>query len=145
MASIFYNQGKLALVNGSLTWDSASFKAALVTASYAPNKDDVFASAFSGNELSGSGYTGGFGGSGRKSIVNAAFSVDTGTDRVYLDCDDLSWVGITAGIAKAAVLLHENTSDAASTLIAYLELATPIDTQGFDLRIKIPTGGWAFI
>jgi hypothetical protein len=89
-------------------------------------------------ELSGTGYTGGFAGSGRKTIGSKAFSTDTGNDRVEFTFGAVTWTAINAGNPKYAILVKEITNDAASRLIAYLDLGTVV-TNGSDM-VLTPDG-----
>ncbi len=145
MPSFMFNEAKKEFLNGTLDWDSQNFKAMLVTSGYTPDKDDIFVSELGANELSGSGYVAGFNGAGRVVITGKVVSKDDTTDRAYLDCDDVSWVGINAGTIRALVIIQEVTSDADSKLIAYLQLSADQATNGADIRIKIPTSGWLYI
>jgi hypothetical protein len=145
MASFIYNEAKKQILEGTILWTSQTFKAMLVTSAYTANPDHTAVSSASSAELSGSGYVDGFAGAGRVTLTGNAIVKDNATDRAYIDCDNPAWVGIDAGVLAALVIIQEVTNDADSKLIAYLQLSTPITTAGFDITIKIPTSGWAFI
>lgn len=145
MASFIYNKAKKLFLDGTLNWPSSTFKAMLVTTSYASNPDHDFVSSASAAELSGTGYAGGFAGSGRKTIAGKAVNESDSDDRAYIDCDDIAWTGINAGTIHAVLLIHEVTSNADSQLIAYLELTADQPTNGGDVTIVIPANGWGYI
>lgn len=90
------------------------------------------------NELSGTGYTGGFGGSGRKTLGSKAFNTDLTNDFVGWTAAALTWTAINAGSPKYLILIKEITNDAGSKLIAYLDLGT-VSTNGGDLTLTPDT------
>jgi hypothetical protein len=100
---------------------------------YTPNPDHRFVSSVAASEIAVTGYTGGFGGAGRKTLASRTLSADDTNDWGIFDAADLSWttlgVGATVG---GAVLFKELTSDALSPLIAYFAL-TDTPTNGGDL------------
>jgi hypothetical protein len=133
MASGWYNSGARDVADGTIDLNADTIKVILVTSAYTPNKDHDFADDLT-NELSGTGYTGGFNGSGRKTIGSKAFSTDTANDRVEFTFGAVTWTAINAGSPKYAILVKEITNDAATRLIAYLDLGT-VTTNGGDLTI----------
>lgn len=145
MPSFIYNRAKRLLLDGTLNWGGSTFKAMLVTSAYVANPDHDFIAAAAAAELSGPGYTAGFGGVGRKVIAGKVVVESDADDRAYVDCDNVLWAGLNAGTFVAMVLVHEVTSDADSPLIAYLELTAPQATNGGDITVVIPATGWGFI
>lgn len=146
MANFVYNRAAYNIARGNLNLSSATLKMMLVTSAYTPNRDHDFidmggASDPADAELSGTGYAAGFGGAGRKTVANKAFSEDDANDRGEMDCDDITWPGINAGIAAAAILIRENTTDADSDLIAYFDSGFPKTTNGGDLTLVVNAEG----
>lgn len=139
MASGWYNSGLRDVADRTIDLINDTLKLILVTSSYTPNKDHDFADDLT-NELSGGGYTGGFGGAGRKTLSGKSFSTDTANDRVEFTFSAVTWtaLGAAAGNPKYAILVKEITNDAATRLIAYLDLGTVI-TNGSDV-IVTPDG-----
>lgn len=133
MASGWYNSGLRDVADRTIDLVADTIKVILVTSTYTPNKDHAFASDLT-NELSGTGYTGGFNGAGRKTIGSKAFATDTTNDRVTFTFGAVTWTAINAGSPKYAILVKEITNDAATRLIAYLDLGT-VTTNGGDLTI----------
>jgi hypothetical protein len=122
MASKWYGKGLLKVMNGSIDLLNDTIKVILVTSSYTYDADHDFANDVSGNELSVSGYTGGFGGAGRKTLANKSMADDTTNNRIEFDADDLTWTALGAGqTLGGAVLVKEITNDAASEIIAFLD------------------------
>jgi hypothetical protein len=144
MANSWYTRGLGAIMNGSLNLDTDTLKVVLVDSGYTFDKDHDFISSgagtVGGEELSGTGYTAGFGGAGRKTIANTTVSFDDTNNRAELDGDNVVWTAINAGTAKAAIIVKEVTSDADSILIAYIDTVSsgptfPVATNGGDLTI----------
>lgn len=141
MAFIYNNADKLMRqdTSGRLNILADTLKAVLVDDSYVADRDHVFADAFSGAELSGTGYAGGFGGAGRKTLASKALTVDNTNNRVTFGAANPTWTGITAGDAHAVVVIKEATSDSDSILIAYIDAEDDVATGG-DLTFQFPSG-----
>lgn len=140
MADVVYNRMPYLLATGALNWTTATIKCLLVNSSYTPNKDHNFVSDVSANELSGTGYTGGFAGSGRKTLTGATVTEDDTNDVVVLDCDDLTWLLIDAGTIAGLVFYKNGTSDADSPLLFYSDV-TNVTTIGGTVTYAVPSGG----
>lgn len=123
----------------SLTGDT--LKVMLVTSGYTFNPDDRFVSSASGSEISVTGYTGGFGGSGRKSLASRTLSADDTNDRGAFDAADVTWTALSSGATiAAAILFKELTSDALSPMIAYFDI-TDTPTNGGDITVQWNSAG----
>jgi hypothetical protein len=133
MASGWYNSGLRDVADRTIDLVADTIKIILVTSAYTPDPDHAFASSLT-NELSGTGYTSGFGGAGRKTIASKAFATDLTNNRVTFTFAGVTWTAINAGSPKYAILVKEITNDAATRLIAYLDLGT-VTTNGGDLTI----------
>lgn len=129
MASGWYTNGLRDVLDRTIDLNGDTLKAILVTSGYTPDKDHQFASSLT-NELSGTGYTGGFAGSGRKTLAGKAFSTDTTNDRVEWTFTGVLWSAINAGNPKYLIICKEITNDAATRLIAYLDLGTVVTNGG---------------
>lgn len=142
MASLVYNRAKKEILDGTIDLVSNTIKVMLVTSSYVADDahDFVEEAADDANEheLSGTGYAAGFAGSGRKTLSNKAFSEDDGNNRgEFDDTADITWTGIDAGTADAAIVYKHNSADTDSVLIAYIDTGGfPIVTNGGDLTIQ---------
>jgi hypothetical protein len=135
MASGWYNSGLRDMADRTIDLVGDTIKIMLVGAGYTPNPDHDFVDDVVAAELSGTGYTGGFGGSGRKTLAGKAFSTDTGNDRVEYTFDQVTWAAINAGTAAYAIVIKEITNDAASRLIGYLDLVPDVVTNGGDFNL----------
>jgi len=114
-------------------------KVALVGSTYSVNADDSFFNpSVYLTELGGTGYTGGYGGSGRKTLSSKVITRDDTNDRAEFSAAPVTWTAINAGTAAAAVIIRERslTGDTMSELIAYINTGGfPITTNGGDLTL----------
>lgn len=140
MASNTHNRGLLEFLKGNIAWLSSTIKVMLVTTGYSPNPDDNFVSAVTpiSNELSGSGYVGGFSGSGRHALTNKAVTQDDTKDAAIATADPSTWTAINAGTAAWAIVYKEGTSDADSVIIATVDIPN-VTTNGTDLTVNYPS------
>ena len=137
MSSVIYNAAKKKLCDGTIAFITDTIKCMLVSSAYTPNADDEFVDAITASpsaELSGTGYVAGFGGAGRKSLTANAINVDNVNDRAEFDAADLTWSAIDAGTIKYLVLIKEVTNDAASHLIAAIDIGSQA-TNGGDITV----------
>lgn len=140
MASIIYDSAKKAFLDGTIT-SGSTIKAMLVGTGYTADAGHVYVSSASGYELSGTGYTGGYGGSGRKTLASKTVTVDSVESRAVFDAADLTWTSISAGTAAAVVLVVETGgSDATSLLVAYCDIPDYV-TDGGNLAVTWPDSG----
>lgn len=132
----------LATCNWSSTNAAASFFWTLVSNNYVPNETHVYASAFSGAELSSASFTAGFGGTIRLPVTNRVLNINTVSHQAEHQANSATWSGISAGAAHAFVLIMQATSDGNSPLITYNSLAGfPITTNGTNLTLAPTSAG----
>lgn len=136
MASIRTNAGMQRILNGNVDLLTDTLKVVLLGSGYTPNKDHEFISDLGANELTGTGYTSGFAGSGRKTLASKAVTKDNSADIAYFDANDLTWTAINAGTAAYAAIVKEVTSDADSPVLAIIDLSPDIATNGGDLTVQ---------
>ena len=141
MASAWYNRGKAQVMDGSIDLDGDTIKMMLVDTNYAFNADHSTVDEVSGDEVSGTGYTGGFGGAGRKTLANTAVAQDDANDRAEFTADPVTWTGLDVGDVRAAVLIKEITNDAGSQLIAFLDLSDA-SSNGGDFTVTANAEGF---
>lgn len=149
MASIVYNSAKRDLLNGVIDLDgSNTLKVLLVKDTYTPDPDHATVADLKSPtdyELSGTGYTGGPGGSGRKTMAQGDRSVtaDNTNDRAVFDiADDPVWTGIDAGVAGGIVLYQHNSGsdDSLNKLILFGDFADQ-PTSGGSLTVAWNSAG----
>lgn len=139
MASFAYGLAMELIIEQTLDLLANTIKVGLSTSTHVPDKDDQFlddvgADDFVDGELSGTGYVAGFGNSGRKTMASKTVVYDTTNNRVEFDAADITWTAINAGTIAHATLLKEITNDAASPIIAEVDVADTV-TNGGDITI----------
>lgn len=101
-------------------------------------------------EVTSTGYTGGFGGADRLTMVGPGITVDQGNNRAEYDVDDITWTAISQNAAETWVgflFLSEITSDALSPALFHIDTATglPLTPNGSDITITVDAEGLAQI
>ncbi len=136
MASLTYNEGSYGIQHRDVDYLSDTIEIILVKSTYTPNKDDTH-TAIAAAEISGvSGYTGGFGGSGRKTLGTKTITNDTTNDRTVFDAADPSaWtLGTGDTVGGAMVTKKGSASDATAVLLFFLDFTdTPTNGSTFTL------------
>ena len=151
MADFLYGRAALKMILGSgvtptIDLLTDTIKVGLSTSTHVENKDDTFlddvgADDFIDGELSGTGYTAGFGGAGRKSIGSKTLAYDAANDRVEFDGADQTWTAISVACAAVPALMAVHvwsapSSDAGSPPIANVDSGGfPVVTNGGDVTI----------
>ncbi|MGL4649661.1 MAG: hypothetical protein ACRC1H_09665 [Caldilineaceae bacterium] len=126
---------------------SATLKVGLLTNAYTFNPDHKFVSNISAQEASVSGYTGGFGGAGRKTLSGKTITEDTANNRATFDATDpATWTALAAGnTLRYAFICEEITNDAASRVVAILDFGSDYITNGGDFSVAFNALGIAYI
>lgn len=145
MAAFVYNTAKRDGLqsNARHGWTSNAFKATLVSNNYTPNPDHVYASAFSGAELSEiTSFTAGFSGSIRQTLAGKTVTMDLTSDQIQYDASDITWITISAGTVYGLVILTESgfASDGLTELIGFFSL-TPTTTNDTDFTVSWANSG----
>ena len=141
----WYNTGKGYFAAGFLCyWSSvnASYYATLVTASYVPAESHVYASAFSGSELSSISFTAGYNGTGRISFTGRILNINQLSNQGELQANTIVWSGLSAGTAAAIVYLQQSGTDALSPLVGWTCAGGfPIVTNNTNLTVSFTSAG----
>jgi hypothetical protein len=113
-----------------------------VTITFTPGTQQQYVANISSAELSGTGYTSGFAGSGRKTLASAAATEDDTSNLAKLTAANVTWTAINAGTASAVVIYKNGTSDSDSQLIAYIDSGGfPVVTSGGDVTVSWNSSG----
>lgn len=120
------------LIDDTLKW-------VLLDTAFVPDQAMEFASEIAANEISGTGYASGFGGSGRKTVAGAAL-ITRASGVPAFDCDDPTWAGLDAGQPGWAAQVKPVTSDADSPVLCFIKLTTE-PTDGTDFQVHVPADG----
>lgn len=151
MADIIFNTGKKKIVDhndaDTINLLSNTIKVMLVDTTYVGNADDDFVDDGTSNdpqskELTGvSGYTGGFAGSGRKTLAGKTITTNDTADRAEFDANDVTWTALGVGGTIGSVIMYKNgTADTDSQLIAKFDV-TDTPTNGSDITVQWNAAG----
>lgn len=149
MANLIYTQGLADLVNGTIDYLTATIKVLLLSTavSFTEDQDITVADAGGANdivdaELNVTGYTRGWGGSGRKTLASKTISVNNGSNRVEFDAADVTWTALATGqtISDAVVVKEGGANDTTTRPIAHLDV-TDTPTNGSDVTLQFNSAG----
>jgi hypothetical protein len=132
MASLIYNSAIDDMARGAIDFDTNTFKAMLVTSTYAPNKDTDDKRDDVTNEATGTGYTAGG--------VTCACTVtkDTANDKVTLQFAAVSWASST--ITARALVIYKSTGTASTdNLVAYNDFGSNVSSTGGTFSVAAST------
>jgi hypothetical protein len=146
MASGVYNEGSESLQDGTIDYlTDANVKIMLLLSSYSFDKDHATVTTLAASEITVSGYTGGFGGAGRKALGSKTVAKNDTTDRVVFDAADPSAWTLAAGeTVGGAAIIRENTNDAGSTPLFFLDF-TDTPTNGGTFTVQFDAAGIAYL
>jgi hypothetical protein len=150
MAAFLYNSGSMNLWDGTidlLTETLAKLAFYDNSGTYTADRDDDWADEGGANDFvdaepDGTGYTGGYGGSGRHALSSKTITVDKASDRSEFDAADETWSSIDVGELGGMVLLVEDAGgttgdDTETRLVGHDDVNFPVTTNGGDLTIQI--------
>jgi hypothetical protein len=137
MASTAFSRGILKILDGTIDLDTTATKVGLAKSTYAPDPDESSLTTFASSEADCTGYTGAFGGAGRKAAT-ITLTEQTASNRVVTIIGDLTWTalgGATNNTLGYDVLLREITNDASSVPICALQFSANVTTNGSDILV----------
>lgn len=137
--STWTNGGLKRVMDGSVDLLTDTIKIMCLGIAYVPDADHEFASSLTAHELNGTGYVGGFSGSGRKTLAGKTLTVDNDLNEVRFDATDPVWAGADAGTVGAVAIIKEITNDAASPVIGIITLTPPVEMRGGTFTLTLGT------
>lgn len=147
MPSYISNRFKFELASGKVNWGAASqFKAILCYGTFDGVEDNDFVGDVTTlGEVTGTGYSPGYGSTGRKAVVGTIEQDET-NDRAILKIANMVWSAIDVGATNCAgVLIYMHgisysggtvSSDANAPVVAWLEFTAPKRTNGEDFTVQ---------
>lgn len=145
MANFAYNTGSKELWDGTIDLLTNTIKLMLVASGYTADRDDDVIDAGGANdpvdhEYDGTGYTGGWGGAGRKALASKTITVNKANDRSEFDAADVTWTSLGpaggAGDPTQLLTIKEGaTDDTTSRLIVHSDFS--VTTNGGDVTAQI--------
>ena len=133
MASNFYNNGLLKLLNGSINYTSDNVALLVVDNTYTFDRTDEFVSDITG-EVSGTGYA-------RMSLTSKTLTLNATTNTVVFDSANVSMSAVTTSNAWAGAVIYDDTGvDSTSSLIGFLDMPETT-TNGSNVTLTVPSEG----
>ena len=143
MSDHLYCTGSKELWDGTIDLLNDTIKCILLNTGYTSDKDDDVVDASGADdvvdhEISGTGYTEGWGGAGRKALASKAIVVAKANDRSEFDCADLTWTALGAdngAITEAVFVKEGGANDTTSRLISHQDFS--VTPNGGDITMQI--------
>ena len=141
MAGVLTDKAREMILAGTLNLKTADIYFVLLNATGGGTKDIEYLGEVVANEISGTGYTGGFGGSGRKTIgTTGNRTVSHSSAKGTLDVASPTWTGLDAGTIGEVLTIVKGTGDADSLVVSYEDIADVV-TNGSAWTYEIATLG----
>ena len=131
----------------AIDWENDDLRVMLVKAAHVSAQTDEFIGDFATlDECSGTGYTAGPGGSGRKALASKSVNVNNGDSRTELKAGNITWTSIAAGAGPAAAAIlyrHNSGSDdnLNEAIFFYDDGGFPITFTGANAILTVPSDG----
>lgn len=153
MASTMHTTGAKELSDATINYGTDTLKVMLCNSTYVINRDDDVVDAAGASdpidaEIAVSGYTGGWGGAGRKTIASKTVTVQKSggspANSVVFDCADITWTALGTGATiETAILIKEGgANDTTSRLIVSWDISQA--TNGGDITLSFHATNGAF-
>jgi hypothetical protein len=133
MASLIFNSAIDDMARNNIDFDSNTFKAMLVTSTYAPNKDVHDKRDDVTNEATGTGYTAG----GATSTVTV--TKDTANDRVTIQFGAVSWATSTITARGCVYYKSRGGASSADELVAYNDFGSDVVSSAGTFSVAAST------
>lgn len=141
MAGVLTDKAREMILAGTLNLKTADIYFVLLNASGGADKDTEYLDEVVANEISGTGYTGGYGGSGRKTIgTTGNRTVSHSSAKGTLDVTSPTWTALDAGTVGMVLTVVKGTEDADSLVVSYEDI-TDVPTNGGDWTYEIAAIG----
>jgi hypothetical protein len=143
MPDFVFPFARAGFVDGSFQWDDPTdtFAVVLLSVAYSPDATiQRWVSDIAAAEVSGSGYVGGFGGSGRQALSARYIKVEPNSDQVALAAQNVVWPSLNVGMIGGVMIVAVGASEGSSLLIAWIESGFPRATNGGAIEIAWPAG-----
>jgi hypothetical protein len=141
MALLLTDYARQLILEGTLNLKTDTLKYILLDSTFVFDKDDEFVADISANEVSGTGYTGGYGGGGRKSVGTRTSGHNGTSHKAYIDADDVTWTAIDAGTIGAVGVIKETGGSDATAIFIGAQDITDNTTNGGDWKLELHADG----
>lgn len=144
MNSLTFLKGRDEIVKQTLDLVGSSTLVVIpMSDSYTPDPSaQDFITDVAADELTATGYDGGFGGADRQTPSGRTLNRDNANNRIEFDFNDLTFSGIggnvnqTNDVVTGYIIAEERTDDTDSPIIGFLDLADNRPTNGSDITLS---------
>jgi hypothetical protein len=134
MASLIYNSAIDEMARGDIDFDTNTFKAMLVTSTYAPNKDTH---EFRDDVTNEAPATGNYVAGGETSTVTV--TKDTANDKVTIQFGAVSWSSSTITARGCVYYKSRGGASSADELVAYNDFGSDVSSSGGTFSVAAST------
>lgn len=145
MASLVYDIGSYSLQNGSVAFATDTIIGILVASTYTPAQADTH-TQITAAEISGiTGYTGGWGGSGRVTLGTKTLTNDTTNNRTtYGAANPAAWTLGTGATIGGIVIAKNGAADDTTMIPLFFCACTATPTNGGTFTLTFSANGIAY-
>lgn len=138
MANFVFTRGLFELANGTFVAGTADMRGLLLDTDYTQDKNDNVLDDLDTDEISVSGYS-------RQTLTGESLTEDDTNDRVYIDADDPTFAGLSAGQTAGWFILYRHTgNDATAPVVAGYDITdTPTNGGSIGVQFAAPSSGGA--
>jgi hypothetical protein len=144
--SYFYTPYFVKLGTGVINHETDDLRVLLVGTSHVEDDEQEFVGGLGTlDEISGTGYTPGPGGSGRQTLDSRVVAADLVNKRAEMQMDNPVFAGLDAGDVQAAIVYKHNdgSDDNLNELIAYIdEGGFPFTSNGTNVTVIVDVEGF---
>lgn len=132
-ANIAMHEGIKSILDRSIDYAADTIKVILLTNTYTENKDDQFIDAGGASDMVDARVAG----TTDQTLSGKAFGRDTTGDFAYMDANDPTWTGVTAGSTAGKIGVYKDTgTPTTSKILGVLDIAD-ITTNGGDITLNV--------
>jgi hypothetical protein len=131
----WYNPAFVSQLDGSVDWDTDTFKFALTDSTYSYLKTQDFFDDIT-NEISGTAYS-----AGGDTMTNILITQDDTNNRATLDFDDPEWLVSTITNARNGILYKSTGVAGTSPLVLRVNFGADFSSAGTTFRVELDAVG----
>lgn len=136
VTATIYTKAYLCLAGKKIDFLNDTIKAALLTSSYTPDRDNnQYWSDIVANESSGTGYT-----AGGLTLTTKTATPNSSGHYVLFGADDLLWSSTTIADARYCVFYDSTGTNSTSCLISYIDFGSAQSTSSQPFAVSLTNG-----
>lgn len=133
MASLIYDSFLGDVAGGNINLETDSFKAMLVTSTYAPNQGTHSKRSSVTNEVTGTGYTAG------GTAVTLSRTLDTTNHRLDITTSSPSWATSTITARGMVIYKSRGGANTADELVCYIDFGADVSSTSGTFNVTAST------